>query len=140
MRAEIQDQIEQLGETVQQKEILRNKAEITYLRDEERKIEQWIEENDIPDIHGGDQYFLTEIQERKTKIFEKETLIQKRTDTLEKYKDDLKEIADKISAIGFDEAAVTKRVNRKLAEISKIDEEFNAAQNSRDVLMESKKS
>lgn len=100
------------------------------LTKEQRKLEQWIEDNDI--IHQYDGHYVTEIEERKSKILDERQRIVRYEGNIENYKEQLQKTVQDMEALGVDENATERRVKKKMAEIEKIRDATLKAQNSRD--------
>ena len=156
----VQQEIEQLGETVQQKQILQAKAgfehgkfislsklefsfamipdesetlckrEIDTLTKEKRETQEWVEDNDV--THQFDHYFVTEIQERRSKILEDEQRCLRYESLIESYNEQLQKVKEDIEALGVDDDALKKRVDKQKEAITKIGEDIQVAQNSHD--------
>lgn len=129
-RAKVVEEIDQLGETVQQKQILQSKREIDILTNEKRKTEDWIDANDI--THQYDSYYVTEIQERRSKIMEENQRLLKCEDHIETYNEQLQKVQEDIEALGLDDDALKKRVEKQKEAITQIGEDIQKAQNSKD--------
>ena len=106
------------------------KREIDKLTNEMRKTQEWIEENDVSTQY--DQYFVTEIQERRSKILEESQRGLRYEGLIESYNEQLQKVLEDIEALGVDDDALKKRVDKQKNAIAKIGEEIQRAQNSRD--------
>ena len=90
-----------------------------------------MEDNDVF-AHQHDQYYVTEIQERRSKILEENQRCLKYESLIETYNEELQKVNEDIEALGLDDDALKMRVNKQKDAITKIAEECQKAQNSKD--------
>ena len=94
------------------------KREIDKLTNEMRKTQEWIEENDVSTQY--DQYFVTEIQERRSKILEESQRSLRYEGLIESYNEQLQKVLEDIEALGVDDDALKKRVDKQKNAIAKM--------------------